>query len=265
MTEQMQSKLVLPMLLCGAVLTALTLVFPRVGLLQWITMIPLAAGLFRLCEAPTLTIRRAYGYGFLTVYLYYLVLYHWIVNLDPLDFVGLDNAASAAVVAVGWFGLPLLQAIVGGCIFLVFAVLSKTPLFARAPLLRPFVLAALWTIFEWSSTLGWTGVPWGRLALGQIELLPMLQSASLFGSYFVSFLIVAVNALLAYAVLYNTRALLCGLLAGGLFCSNLVFGLASMHLPQKSDSETIRVAVVQGNINSHEKWGPDSVQTTRER
>ncbi len=265
MEARTQSRYILPLLLCGAVFTALTLVFPQVGLLQWLTMIPLAAGLFLLCESPTRKLRHAYGYGFLTVYVYYLVLYHWIVNLYPLDFVGLDNIASAAVVAVGWFGLPLLQAVVGGLIFLLFAALSKTPLFARAPLLRPFVFAALWVIFEWSSTLGWTGVPWGRLALGQIECLPMLQSASLLGSYFVTFLIVVVNALLAYAILYNSRALLCGLLAVALFGSNLVFGLVSMHLPQRPDSETLRVAVVQGNINSHEKWGPDSVQTTRER
>ncbi|MBE6554030.1 MAG: apolipoprotein N-acyltransferase [Ruminococcaceae bacterium] len=265
MKTKTQSRGILPLLLCGAVFTALTLVFPQAGLLQWFTMIPLAAGLFRLCESPILTLRRAYGYGFLTVYVYYLVLYHWIVNLYPLDFVGLDNAASAAVVAVGWFGLPLLQAIPGGLIFLLFAALSKTPLFDRAPLLRPFALSALWVLFEWSSTLGWTGVPWGRLALGQIECLPLLQSASLFGSYFITFLIVAVNALLAYAILYNMRASVCGLLASILFCSNFVFGILSMNLPSRTDAETLRVAVVQGNIDSHEKWGPDSVQTTRER
>jgi len=262
-TEKESFRVLLP-LLAGAVLTALTLVFPQFGLLEWITMIPLASGVFHLCSSPRCTLKRAYGYGFLTVFVYYFVLYHWITHLYPLDFVGLDSGASAAVVAAGWLGLPLLQAIVGGLIFLVFAALHKTQLFERAPLLRPFVLASLWVIFEWSSTLGWTGVPWGRLPLGQIEMLPMLQSASLLGSYLVTWLIVAVNALLAYAILYNTRATLCGALAAFLFFSNLLFGAVSTAIPMRGEGDSLKVAVIQGNIDSHEKWGADSLVKTRE-
>lgn len=250
--------------LSGAILTALTLVFPQLGLLEWLTMIPIAVGLFNLCSSPQCTLKKAYGYGFLTVYVYYFVLYHWFIHLYPLDFVGLDSSSSIAVIAAGWLGLPLLQAVLGGLVFLVFALLHRSPLFERAPLLRPFVLAALWVIFEWSSTLGWTGVPWGRLALGQIEMLPMLQSASLLGSYLITFLIVAVNALFAYAILYNTRERICGVLAAILFFSNLFFGLVSMALPMRGEGETLKVAVIQGNIDSHEKWGVDSVIRTRE-
>lgn len=43
----------------------------------------------------------------------------------------------------------------------------------------------------------WLGVPFSRLALTQSGCLPMIQSASVFGSLFISFLIVIVNALLA--------------------------------------------------------------------
>ena len=264
MKVEKETRRVLLPLLSGAVLTALTLVYPQLGLLEWLTMIPIAVGLFNLCESPQCSLKKAYGYGFLTVYVYYFVLYHWITNLYPLDFVGLDAGASAAVVAAGWFGLPLLQAIVGGAMFWVFRLLSKTPLFERAPLLRPFVFASLWVIFEWVSTLGWTGVPWGRLPLGQIELLPILQSASLLGSYLITWLLVAVNALLAYAILYNTRATLCGALAVILFGVNLTFGVTSMLIPHGETGETLKVAVIQGNIDSHEKWGPDSVSKTRE-
>ena len=101
----------LPLLLIGAIFTALTLVYPSVGLLEWLAMIPLLIGAYRLCEERECTLRRAYGYGFLTVYVFYFVIYHWFVNLYPLDFVGMDNASSAVVIAAGWFGLPLLQAI----------------------------------------------------------------------------------------------------------------------------------------------------------
>ncbi len=259
-----EARRVLLPLLSGAVLTALTLVYPALGILEWVTMIPLSIGLFNLCSCQRCSLKRAYGYGFLTVYIFYFVLYHWIVNLYPLDFIGLDAGASVAVVVAGWLGLPLLQALVGGLMFLAFRWMHKTALFERAPLLRPFIFASLWVVFEWSSTLGWTGVPWGRLALGQIEMLPILQSASLLGSYLVTWLIVAVNALLAYAILYNTRATLCGAVAAILFFSNLCFGTVKMLLPVDQTRETVRVAVIQGNIDSHEKWGPDSVLRTRE-
>lgn len=253
----------LPLLLAGAVLTALTLIFPTLGILEWLTMIPLMIGAYRLCECGQCTLRKAYGYGFLTVYVFYVVIYHWFINLYPLDFVGMGNAASAVVIAAGWLGLPILQAVAGGFVFLLFRLMHRTGIFERLPLMRPFAFAALWVIFEWSSTLSWTGVPWGRLCLGQIEMLPFLQSASLFGSYFVSFLIVVVNGLLAYAILYRPRAALCGTLAAVLFCSNLLYGVGDCLITEK-ESETVRVAVIQGNMDSHEKWGDNSYFQTIE-
>ena len=255
----------LPYLLLGSVLTALTLIFPQaLGLLEWVTMIPLLLALYRLCEDPTCSLKKAYGYGFLTVYIFYFVIYHWITHLYPLDFVGLDELASLAVIAAGWLGLPLLQAVLGGLVFLAFRILHKVGVFEKVPLLRPFVFASLWVVFEWSSTLGWTGVPWGRLCLGQSELLPILQSASLFGSYFVTWLLVLVNALLAYALLYHRRALVCGAVAVSLFVTNLLYGVISLSLPTEQSEESVRVAVIQGNINSHDKWSSDSSQMIRE-
>ena len=253
----------LPMLLIGAVLTALTLIFPQFGLLEWLTMIPLCAGVYRLCEDDSCTLKRAYGYGFLTVYVFYFVIYHWFVHLYPLDFVNMSNSASAVVIAAGWLGLPILQAVVGGFIFLIFRLLHRTGIFLRARILQPFVLAALWAVFEWSATLTWAGVPWGRLCLGQIEVLPVLQSASLFGSYFVSFLLVAVNGLFAYTILYGTKEKLCGIMAAILFCSNLLYGCAAMLLYREPE-ESLRVAVIQGNMDSHDKWGSDAYRITTE-
>ena len=240
--------------LVGALLTALTLVFPILGALQWLSMIPIFLGLFRLCEDPAFRARRAYGYGFLTVYVYYLVLYHWFCDLYPLDFAGLDAFSSAVVVAVACLGLPLLQAIPGGLIFLCYRAIHKTGIFKKAPILRPVAFSALWVIFEWSSTLHWSGVPWGRLALGQIELLPMLQSASLFGSYFVSFLLLLVNGLCAYAIYWRKKALPAGLLAAALLSSNLLFGEIMLRVKPVED-DRVTVAVIQANLNSHEKWG----------
>ena len=69
-------------LLLGAVLTALILVFPSLGFLQWFSMIPLFWGLYRLEEDARFRYKRAYWYGFLTVYAYYFVLYHWFTPVS---------------------------------------------------------------------------------------------------------------------------------------------------------------------------------------
>ena len=249
-------------LLVGAILSALPLIFPQLGVLQWVLMIPMIAGVFALCRKPDCRLRTAYGYGFLTVYVFYVLMYHWFVNLYPLDFVGMDNASSAVVIAAGVLGLPILQAVLGGFVFLFFRLIERSGIFEKAPLLRPFVFASLWVVFEWSSTIGWTGVPWGRLALGQVECLPILQSASLFGSYFVSWLLLAVNGLLAFFVIYKKREVLCASLALSLFLANAAWGLIAQNTePEKGD--TLRVAVIQGNINSHEKWSENSFEITR--
>ena len=90
----------------GAALTALTLIFPQVGMLEWVTMIPIALALYRLTDRGV-SLWKAYRYGFFTVFVFYFILYHWFVYLYPLDFVGLGNGASVAVVIAGWLGLTL--------------------------------------------------------------------------------------------------------------------------------------------------------------
>ena len=250
------------MLALGALLTALTLIFPQIGWLEWISMIPLCFAAVVICSDPSVHLRTVYRYGFFTVYCFYFVLYHWFVRLYPLDFVGLDGGAAIAVIALAWLGLPILHAVVGGFLFLLFALMHRSPVFSRAFLLRPFAFAALWTVFEWCGTQTFAGVPWGRLALGQVKMLPMLGIASWFGSYAVAFLIVAVNALLAEILLSHSRALVCGSLAAVLLLSNLTFGLI-----WKGTSEigkTVCGAVIQGNISSYEKWGDESVRKTQE-
>ncbi len=202
MFEQYRKK-ALPAMLISVVVTALTLIFPKIGFLEWISLVPLFLGAFVYCADTKIGLWRTYWCGFLTVFTYYFVIYHWFLSLYPLDFIGMDEASSVVVVVAGWLGLSVLQAIPGGLIFLIFKLLQRGGVFNKTPILRPIVFSALWIVFEWSSTIGWTGVPWGRLCLGQAKLLPMLQSASLFGSYFVSFLILIVNGLLAYAILYR--------------------------------------------------------------
>ena len=167
------------LLALGAVLTGITLVCPKLGIIEWVTMIPAALTLISICSDGRVRRRGLYGYGFFYFMCFYLVNYHWFINLYPLDFIdGMTKGAAVAVVLAGWVGLSLLQSLTGGLVFVLFGECVRGTVTKRFPPLGALFAAALWAIFEWTQTLGWVGVPWGRLSIGQTEWLLGAQSAS---------------------------------------------------------------------------------------
>ncbi len=250
------------LLLASAVLTGLTLIFPKAGFLEWLTLIP--AGIFLLSYASDekVRLRHLYCYGFFFFMCYYLVTFHWFVNLYPLDFIdGMTRGAALAVVLAGWIGLSLLQSIGGGFVFVLAGLVFRSRLCLRFGFLRPFAGGALWAVFEWSQTVGWWGVPWGRLPIGQTAYAVGIQTASLFGSYFITFLLVTFNFLLAYALLVRPALKISCITAACL----LVFQYGSgtvLYMTGDRNGTTVRAAAVQGNISSNEKWVSESTQRT---
>ena len=106
-------------------------------------------------------------------------------------------------------------------------------------------------------------MPWARLAIGQAETVLHLQSAAIFGSYFVTFLIVAVNGLLAYLLLHPSKRTVCAALALGLFFGNMGFGIIRM-ASMKDTGTPIRAAAIQGNKGSLENWSGGSMDAVME-
>ena len=91
-----------------------------------------------------------------------------------------------------------------------------------------------------------------------------LQTASLFGSYFVTFIIVLVNALLAYALYRADLRRVCAVSCAAVFAVNAFTGVVLMSL-RPTERETAKVAAVQGNISSTEKWAGNWWDLTKER
>ena len=255
-------------IILSGVLTGLMLVFTKLGFLEWITMIPVAAVLLVRASDKSIKLRSLYLDGFVFFYSFYLVCYHWFLYLYPLDFVdGMTKGGAVAVVLLAWLGLSLLQALMGGVVFVAAGIVFKSRFFERFEIFKPFLAAGLWAVFEWTQTIGWWGVPWGRLPIGQSEYIIGLQTASLFGSYFVTFLLVSVNFLLAFCLLKlkDVKAARLGVI---LACVLLVFqytsGTAIYFSNNITKGEKIRVACIQGNIASAEKWNEDSMTKTVE-
>lgn len=247
----------------SAVLTALTLVYPDIGILQWVSLVPAGTVILTKATDPTVKLRHMYLLGLQFFVFYFCTVYSWIISMYPLDFTGFSKPLALLLILLAWLGLSLLFSLSYAFSFVLIAYYARGKITARHPIALLFIFAGLWVVFEWMQTLHWTGVPWGRLCLGQVGVSYTLQSASLFGSYFVTFLIVAVNMLLAYAVTERRAMRLCSVIAALVFVSDLLLGIALRFntLSQLEDSaETVEVAVIQGNISVYEKWDyPSSV------
>ncbi len=253
------------LLLVSGLLTGLTLIFPEVGFLEWLTLVPVGAILLVRASDNEIKLRSLYRDGFVFFYMYYVVCYHWFVYLYPLDFIyGMSELSAFIVVVVALFGLSLLQALMGGLLFVVTGVVFRNRLFGRIKplLIRPLTIAGLWAVYEWTQTLGWWGVPWGRLPLAQTKYLVGLQNASWFGSYFITFMIVAVNLLVAFALIHPPKLRLGVLTAACLLVFQYGSGALIWFTTDIYEGEKIKVACIQGNVTSNEKWDNSSLIKT---
>lgn len=238
----------------SAALTSLSLIFKPLALAAFFSLTPFFYIMYNAAAKKT-GLCRVYLYGFIWALVYYIINYHWFVFLYPMEFMGVTPLEAVGIIAVCWLGLSLFQAVGTAFLSVVFR------LSFHHKFLSPILFACIWTLFEYIQTLTWAGVPWARLALSQTGFLPALQSASLFGSLFVSFIIVLINGYLALAFIefksHGIRARsvqICAAIALAVFTANTFYGLASMALYRDNEDQAVKVALIQGNISSNEKW-----------
>ena len=172
------SRLSLP--LSSAILLVLSQ--PPVSLfpLAYVALIPL---LFSLEKGKH---RQNFLVGFLTGILAYTGLIYWVV-VAMNTYGGISIPLAILILALFVLYLALYVGLVTWlCPWLEAAL--RVPLYLGVPLL--WVLTEYWR--------GWflTGFPWSYLAHSQHNFLAMIQVVSVTGTYFVSFLIIAVNAIL---------------------------------------------------------------------
>ncbi|MBE6574917.1 MAG: apolipoprotein N-acyltransferase [Ruminococcaceae bacterium] len=257
------------LLLLSAVTTGAVLIWPILAPLEWVSLVPMGAVLLRLISAEgkngkPVSLRRMYAWGFLYCFVFQAIVYHWFFYLYPLEFTGMPTAAAAAVVAVACFGLALLHGGIFAAAFPLIGLVCRSPICRRLPALRIPLIAAVWCIFEWMQTQTWIGVPWGRLALGQVRWLPVIQTVSLLGSYLITFLLLTVNLLIAAALLEPAaagRRLTAALLVFGV---NFAVGSGLFLLDEAAaeDRDTITVSAAQGNISTSVKWSGEAMAET---
>jgi len=228
----------------------LALAFPSASLapLAWFALVPLFCSLEE----------RPFRKGFVTGLVFFAAVLYWL-----------------NIVMVTYGGLNLVFSIVAYLLLVAYLALYVGAVTAAAMhLARRLGWSPLWTL-----PLAWaageylrahllSGFPWASLGYSQYALLPLVQSADLWGVYGLSLLLVFSNAVLArlWKEAPERRwrgSCLAGLLVlAGLFVANLGYGYLRLDQAAETDREQLRIALIQGNIDQSVKWNPDHLART---
>ena len=215
--------------------------FPNVNQ-PWCAWIALVPWLVLLRRNP-----HPFRWSWLTGFLFFLGSMWWLVHVTIIAWVIL--CASLAV----YFG--------------IFAWIARRALIVqRASVLKPLVLAALWVVLEYLRSHLLSGLGWNLLAYSQTSWRLLIQCADLTGAWGVSFLIVLVNTAIATWLTAETPRkgrMTAVRIAAAAMLAAISYG--AWRLPQVAPRQTVRVAVVQGNIPQEEKWDEGNREWILER
>jgi apolipoprotein N-acyltransferase len=226
---------------------ALTASFAPIQLdwMAWFALVPLLKSLED--EPPS----RAFSLGFIAGLTHYLTLLYWIVptiqNYGYLHF-----SVSASVLILFCLYLALYLALFS---YVINRMKDSRFLF--------FLIPSLWVSLELIRATALTGFPWCLLGHTQFNRLGLIQIADLLGVYGISFLIILSNVLI-YRLFSGGTSLVKRRLkweALGftvLLLSTLGYGQYRLReIPDTSAArKTIKVSVIQGNIDQSVKWEP---------
>lgn len=200
--------------------------------------------------------RRAAKLGFLAGMAGQTAVLHW------LYIVSVDYGHAPA--AIGLLG-PIGMGAHTGVFFALFAL--SFAWFERRGRASPWLVAGLWTTVEALRAAGQIGFPWSTVGYTQYHNSALLGIVSYTGVYGLSFATVLGGAALARAVIdwYSTRRI-----SGAVWVATA--GVAALHaagavsfaMVPAADAgrESIRVAVLQGNIDQGVKWNQNWVERT---
>ena len=128
--------------------------------------------------------------------------------------------------------------------------------------LRPYAVAAAWTVYEFLKSGGFLGFPWGLAAYPVNTITPLIQFTALTGVWGLSLLMALVNAAVAEGVQRPWRRqpvgaylMVAALAIGALGYGFLRLGTQAHREPGAGAGTPIEVALIQHNVDP---WGGDA-------
>lgn len=232
----------------SGVLTSLGFYTTHLDFLIWFSLIPLFYVLFKYKITPLKGFLITFTYSFT----FYLGLLTWLFKLHPLTWVGFSEPQSLFLISLGWFTFSLVESISLSILGLIYG-LTKPQGYKKI-----IFVSSLWIMIEFLQGLTELGFTWGRLAISQYKEIYLLQSANIFGSLFISLLIVFFNSSIAFTIIEYLKeksklAYKYIYPVMTLFILNLFYGIYTISTKDDGGKE-INTVIIQGNILSDQKW-----------
>lgn len=228
----------------------LTAAFPPIdlGFLAWIGMSPF---FFALNGKNR---KSGFLLGLLWGGIFFLGTVYWVVN-SMVSYGGIPFFTGALILLLLALYLSIFFAMFG----LGMAAMSSV---SMNPLLTIIFAPALWVALEYLRTNMITfGFPWVLLGYSQSSFLPLIQISDITGVYGVSFLIVTVNMFVFSTLSYwlgraKTLPLKQGVFVFLILIIILAYGFLRISQIDKTiaDWKSLKIAIVQGNIDQGRKW-----------
>ena len=255
-------------IIISGILFSAPFIFPELNILAFITGIPFYLILFDELLNNKNKRYKLTRYAVVFGMSFYLPVYIWFLWMYPMEYTGVTPVQSAFIAAAAWVGFPVLQTFVLIILPLglgLFGGICRRNTKDANILFLPVLTACLYVIAEWVQSWFFSGLTWAKLSVSQYKNLFFIQSISLFGTYFVSFIIVFINAAVALYILNRTNKtipasknniLILGVII--LYLANSYFGFFRLmyydYAKDGKEKHKITAQVVQGNISSYEKW-----------
>jgi apolipoprotein N-acyltransferase len=243
---------------------AFTSAFPNIdmGWLAWIAIVPL------LVAVRNVQWKRAFGIGFAAGMVHYLSLIYWVAyTMQTYGHLPWLVCISILVLLAAYLALYF-----GAFTALVCRICPN-------PVSMLIIGPVIWVALEYIRSFFLSGFPWELLGYSQYRVLHLIQISDTLGPYGISFLILFVNGALLFLALrilklewhgaritgrFVAAALTLGIILTG---SNWMYGDRRLtYVDQISaSSPSIKVGVIQGNIEQVVKWNPAFQEATVEK
>lgn len=236
---------------------ALSFQSDRFWYLAWIAFVPFMIFFLGFDKAM---IKRGYGVVCFTfAFFYHTPILGWMYQLKE----NLPMKGFWSVVAItAAIGIAVLQFALG--LYLALYPLRFLKLHGAIDIIS---IAFLYIGLEWvQERLGFVTFPWIKIGLSITPNTPFIQSASLFGGLFISFLVLLVNGLIAYLLLslylkkkhsinfLKKRDGIVVVILGGILLINSAYGMRRCEKASMLETNRIEVVLVQGNHSGKDKW-----------
>ena len=245
-TDRLGFKFIAAVVASGLLLAAS---FPSLNYypLAWIAFVPLLLVMRQ----------RPFAAGFSTGLVFFAAVLYWL-NTVMTTYGGLQSIFSL----LAYFFLVAYLAVYFG---LATWMACRLETLLKLPYL--FTLPPLWVALEYLRSWLFTGFPWAVIGYSQQDFSLAIQSCDVTGIYGVSLMLMVVNCAIAGVISQpKSRLAWFGVAATVAICiSHFGYGVWRESQPLEQRDETLRVALIQGNIDQEQKWAADKREYSVDR